>query len=175
MFPLKKSGLEIEMKKVPIVSIVIGSTLSDQTETVPSSGRAVALLVPGKLVLKTATNPTRFELGKVTVFINLHSEDPATGEKINVATKLATVSKANSVIVQVRLELLQFSSANFLPVLLLHSRSDSTRFDLILLSQPRRKPITIQGTKEGSTLKFFGKRIKTSWSPAASANKLSSR
>ena len=94
--PPKKGGLEIEVKKVPIV---IGSTLRNQTETVPSSGRAVGLLVPGELVLEAATNPARFELGKVTFLVNLHSEtreNPATGEKSNIATKLATVSKANT-------------------------------------------------------------------------------
>ena len=71
-----------------MVPIVVGSTLSNQAETVPSSGRAVGLLVPGKLVLETATNPARFELGKVTVLVNLDSENPATGQKINIATKL---------------------------------------------------------------------------------------
>ena len=60
------------MKKVPIV---ISSTLRNQTETVPSSGRAAGLLIPGKLVLETTTNPTRFELGKESVFVNLHSEN----------------------------------------------------------------------------------------------------
>ena len=85
---------------------MISSTLSDQTESVPSSGRAVSLLIPGELVLEPATNPTRLELGKETVLVNLHSKDPTTSEKINIATKLAAVSKANSVIVQVRLELL---------------------------------------------------------------------
>ena len=129
------------MKQVPIV---ISSTLSNQTETVPSSGRAVSLLIPGKLVLETTTDPTRFELGKESVFVNLDSENPATSEEIDITTKLATVSKANSVIVQVRLELLQLSSANFLCVLLLHRRSGSTGFDLILLlstkTQTRHHP-----------------------------------
>ena len=74
------------MKQVPIV---ISSTLRNQTETVPSRGRAVSLLVPGKLILKTTTNPTRFELGKNPFLSNLHSENPATGKKIDIATKLA--------------------------------------------------------------------------------------
>ena len=66
------------MKQVPIV---ISSTLRNQTETVPSRGRAVSLLVPGKLILKTTTNLTRFELGKESVLVNLHSENPATGDR----------------------------------------------------------------------------------------------
>ena len=67
------------MKKVPKM---VGRTLRNQTETVPSSRRAVRLLVPGKLILETTA--TGFELGKVTVLINLHSKDPTSGEKIDV-------------------------------------------------------------------------------------------
>ena len=160
------------MKKVPVV---ISSALCNQTETAPSSGRAVSLLVPGKLILETTTNPTRLELGKESVLVNFHSENPATGQKIDVATKLATVSKANSVIVQIRFELLQLSSAIVLRIFLLHRRSDSPRLDLSCLVNHDAKPSPSNGTSEGSTLKFFGKRIKTSWSPAASASKLSSR
>ena len=78
---------------------MISSTLRNQTETVPSRGRAVSLLVPGKLILKTTTDPTRFELGKESVLVNLHSENPTTGKKIDIATKLAAVGEANSVIV----------------------------------------------------------------------------
>ena len=48
------------MKKVPKM---VGRTLRNQTETVPSSRRAVRLLVPGKLILETTANPTGFELG----------------------------------------------------------------------------------------------------------------
>ena len=89
------------MKQIPIV---IGCALSNQTETIPSCGWTVSLLVPGKLVLETPTDPTGFELGKVTVFIDLHRENPAPGDKIDIAVKLATVGKPDGVIVQVTLE-----------------------------------------------------------------------
>ena len=151
---------------------MIGRTLRNQTETIPSSRRAVRLLVPGKLILETPTNPTGLELGKVTVFINLHSEDPTPGEKIDVTTQPATVSKPDGVIVQVTLELLQLSSTNFLRILALHLRGDSTRLDFILLS--RRKPVAVQRNKRRN-LKRLRKRIKTSSSPATKASKESPR
>ena len=103
---------------------MVGRTLRNQTETVPSSRRAVRLLVPGKLILETPANPTGLELGKVTVLINLHSKDPTSGEKIDVTVQPTTVSKPDGVIVQVTLELLQLSSTNFLRILALHLLGD---------------------------------------------------
>ena len=111
---------------------MVGRTLRNQTETIPSSRWAISLLVPGKLILETTADPTGLELGKVTVLINLHSKDPTTGEKINVTIQLTTVSKPDGVIVQVTLELLQLSSTNFLRILALHLLSDSARLDFIL-------------------------------------------
>ena len=63
-------------------------------------------MIPGKLVLEPTTDPTGFELGKVTVFVNLHLQDPAPGQEINILTKLATVGEPDSIIVQVTLETL---------------------------------------------------------------------
>ena len=81
------------MKKVPKM---VGRTLRNQTETIPSSRRAISLLVPGKLILETTANPTGLELGKVTVLINLHSKDPTSGEKIDVTIQPTTVSRMAS-------------------------------------------------------------------------------
>ena len=90
---------------------MICRTLRNQTETIPSRRGTVRLLIPGKLVLEPATNPTGFELGKVTVFVNFHRKDPTPGEKIDIATELATVREPDSIIVQVALELFQLGSA----------------------------------------------------------------
>ena len=83
------------MKKVPKI---VHRALRDQTETIPSRRWTVRLLVPGKLVLKTSTDPTGFELGKVTVLVNLHGKDPTSGEKINIASKLTAVCEPDGVI-----------------------------------------------------------------------------
>ena len=117
------------------VLIVLGRTLSDQMETIPSRRRTVRLLVPGKLVLETPTDPTGLKLGKMIVFVNLHSKDPTSGAKYIMATKLAAVRQPDSVIVQVTLELFQFSSANFCCIFLLRCRRYSSSLDLVLLSQ----------------------------------------
>ena len=83
------------MKNVPIV---IGRPLSNQKEPVPSRRRTVRLLVPGKLVLKTPTDSTGIELGKVIILVNLHSEDPTPGKKIDIATQLSAVREPDGVI-----------------------------------------------------------------------------
>ena len=92
-------------------------------------------------MLIPATNPTGFELGKVTVFINFHRKGPTPGEKLDIATELATVREPDSIIVQVTLELFQLSSANFsgVPALILSC-----------LVNHDAKPAPSNGTNEGT-------------------------
>ena len=107
------------------------------------------MLIPGKLVLKTTTDPTGLELGKVTDLVNLHSKDPTPGGKIDVAIKFA-VREPHGVIVQVTLELFQLSSASVPRVLFCVFGVSVPALILSCLVNQDANPSTSKGTNEGT-------------------------
>ena len=73
------------------ILIIIGSALGNQPKSIASGSRTVSLLLLGMLILETTTDPSRLELRKEPVFVNLDGQNPATSKEINVPRQLALV------------------------------------------------------------------------------------
>ena len=85
------------MEQIPII---VSSTLGNQPKSIASSSRTVSLLLPGMLVLEPTTDPSRLELRKEPVFVNLDGQNPATSKEIDVPRQLAFVCQAQRTVIQ---------------------------------------------------------------------------